>query len=801
MADAPSRTRFGSGIAALVYASATLALGWPALVGRFLVGPDSDQYVAGYAFRQFAARFLRETGGFPQWNPYQFGGMPYIAAMHGDIFYPTFILRLILPTDVAMTWGFMLHVFLAGWFTYLFLRRAGYDLAPALIGGLAYMMSGHIATYVHPGHDGKLFVSALFPLLLWSILALVRDGRRWGAGAIALVVGMQVLSPHPQLLQYSLLAGGAYALFVAVRGVRGATLTRRDAVRRLAIALGAVAVGLAIGAVQFLPVREYVAWSPRATGIGSYERATSFAKNPPEIVNAYVPEFTGILDHYWGANGIHFQGDYAGVVVLILAGAGLLALRGDRKRSEILFWAAATLVALFWALGAHTPFFKLVYYLVPGTKYFRAPDTVFFVGTLGIAVLAARGSERAIAGAIGRRYLIGWIVFGVAVALLGVSGALTDIARTIAPEQRVDLVDANAPALMAGTLRSLLVVLLTAGAVVWLGRRRDPVGQRGALVALVLLLAADLWVVNRQYWTFSPPASVLYAADSAIDYLADLREPGRALALPLAEPRSVAEYSGSGLMVHDVRNVFGYHGNELGRYNTLVGIPQGGGPSLESVQRVLGNPNVRRLTNLQYILTNSRRIGEIVPGVTQVAGPAIDDTSGATDYVYKLPDEAPFAWVAPVIVKAPDDAVLATVLDPRFDVTRAALFDSAARGVPGAEPPRSLPPATGVRVMVERYRPGAISLVLDRPAPAGSALIASENYYPGWRATVDGRPAAVARAQYVLMGVPLPAGARRVDLSFEDPAYDTGKVVTLLALVAAAAALAWGMVVERRTRV
>src|SRR5215213_1192585 len=78
---APSAPRFALGWAALVYAIGTMSLGYPALAGRFLVNPHSDQYIAGYAFREFAATTLRTTGHFPLWNPYLFGGMPYIAAM------------------------------------------------------------------------------------------------------------------------------------------------------------------------------------------------------------------------------------------------------------------------------------------------------------------------------------------------------------------------------------------------------------------------------------------------------------------------------------------------------------------------------------------------------------------------------------------------------------------------------------------------------------------------------------------------------------------------------------------------
>ena len=129
--------RFALGWASLVYVVAVMMLAYPALAGRFLVNPHSDQYIAGFAFREFAAQFMRTYGGFPQWNPYLYGGMPYIAAMHGDIFYPTFLLRLVLPTDVAMTWSFIIHVFLAGLFSYVFLRACGLGFFGALAGGLA----------------------------------------------------------------------------------------------------------------------------------------------------------------------------------------------------------------------------------------------------------------------------------------------------------------------------------------------------------------------------------------------------------------------------------------------------------------------------------------------------------------------------------------------------------------------------------------------------------------------------------------------------------------------------------------
>ena len=175
--------RFAATWATLTYAVCTMLLAWPALGGGFLVNPRSDQYTGGWPVRDFAGQALKAGQGIPEWNPYLFGGLPYIAAMHGDIFYPTALLRLLLPTDVGLTWGFILHIFLAGCFTYGFLRAWGFGFFPSLIAGIGYMMSGELAGLVSPGHDGKLFVSALMPLTLWFLVRGIRDARMWAWGS------------------------------------------------------------------------------------------------------------------------------------------------------------------------------------------------------------------------------------------------------------------------------------------------------------------------------------------------------------------------------------------------------------------------------------------------------------------------------------------------------------------------------------------------------------------------------------------------------------------------------------------
>jgi hypothetical protein len=367
----------------------------------------------------------------------------------------------------------------------------------------------------------------------------------------------------------------------------------------------------------------------------------------------------------------------------------------------------------------------------------------------------------------------------------------------VAPESRLEAVDANNTALVIGAIRSLIFVILAALAIFRAAEIRKVAGKFGPIVTIALLVALDLFIVNKQYWVFSPPASQIYASDAATRYLGNLSQPGRVIPLEMQDGGDAALYYGAELMTHRALDVIGYHGNEIARYNTLVAIEQGAGPGPETTRQILTNPNIRRLTATQYVLANSRQLATVLPGVVQVAGPSTEDASGRSNYVYRLPEPAPFAWVAPVIVKAADDAVLATIMNPRFDVQAAALFDPEAP-VTAGPPVTALPQPTGIVAHVDSYAPGKMALTLDRAAPAGSALIVAENYYPGWHATVDGKPGHIGRAQYSMIGVELPAGARKVELAFTSAPYETGKTVTWIAIIIALAALAGGVFMERR---
>jgi hypothetical protein len=509
---------------------------------------------------------------------------------------------------------------------------------------------------------------------------------------------------------------------------------------------------------------------------------------PEELINTYLPQFSGLLEQYTGKNGIHLHSEYIGAAVLVLTFLAFGAGAGLKRLTR--FFGILLLVAVLWSLGGNTPFYRLVYAIVPGTKFFRAPSTMLYVVQFATSVLAAIGVERALAGRLKTRYAIGWIGGALVVALLATTGALSNMAASFAIPQLAPMVESNRTSLIVGAWRSLLAVVAVCGILIALERRQLKPAAAGW--AIVGVIALDLWSIERLYWRFSAPASQLYATNPAIAYLKKLPQPARVVTLALQDGMPVASHDPdlqyNGLMVHGIRQVQGYHGNELGRYQQLYGADTG--------QPQIVNPAFWRLTNLQYVLTNLQELP--LEGATKVLGP-VRDAAGSTVFLYKLPGENPAAWVAPIAVKAPDASTLPTVLDPRFDAGRVALLDSAA-AVPSQPVPQQLPAPLDVKPRVTRYEPGHIRLELDKPAPAGSELVVSENYYPGWTATVDGRPAPTARADYTLIGVTLPTGGRVVELTFDDPPYHTGKAITLAALLLAVLATGVGVALDRRVR-
>ncbi|GAC1516882.1 MAG: hypothetical protein NVS1B4_14810 [Gemmatimonadaceae bacterium] len=759
----------------LTHPALLFAVGWaallgilfaPLLAGGVLVNPMSDAKDA-YVTRHFAAEVIRLWGEIPRWDPYIFGGLPFLGAMHGDQAYPISIaLRAIFPPALGIGLGFVIHLWAAAVGMLVFLRRLRLSWPAAIVGATAYGIGGPLIGLLFPGHDGKIYVLGLLPWALATILEAARTARPILFAAWGLLLGLMLLSPHFQMAYYASL------LLVALLAFTMATETPPARRWRVLVGMAVGSLGgLLLAGAQLYPFVEYLPFSPRSAARSSstgWDYATSWSLPAPELIGTVWGGFNGWLSTYWGTNAFKLHSDYIGLLVGVLAVTAIWGIPSGERRRHAWFWAGAVVIGALWALGGQTPFYRLPYALLPGISKTRAPGMMWGTVSVATSVLAALGFARVEAMPVeaqrrwGQRVALGGVTAAVLLALAG-----PGLIPTLATPERVDAAVAATPGAQWGILLGGFTVVAFA-VVAWLA-------PRWLAVAAVSLILLDLGIQDRRSIVIDPKGDALYRADGVVQALqkdaAGTTQPWRVL------PARV--YMDDYFIEHRIRSVLGYHGNQLHRYDELLGG--------HNVWNQLGNPQLWKLLAVRYVLTDQPIA---IPGLTPVAA-AAPTWLGDSAWVWRVAEPAPWAQIASLAIRATDDQVQATVLSPRFDPRRIVLVAPDApfgtSTVPAQLPP-VIDPAPQIRVT--EGRPGDYTIAIEGLTKDG-VLVVSENWFPNWTARVDGRPAPVARANATFLAVPVSANSRQVVLSLDAVAdrrgrYASGAGLVLLTLLALA---------------
>jgi len=763
-----------------------------------LLGTDTT--ALSYFARNFYTEFVRAFHRFPLWDPLLFGGIPFVEGMHGDIFYPPTLALFLLGTPAFWGWKMILHVFLAGVFCFLWLRRGlGLRRGPAFFGGLVYMMGADLVSLIFAGGDGKLLVSTLAPLAFWLTERAIRGRRVQDFAVLALGVALLMFTSHMQAAYFTVWGISAYFLFRLAQVWR-AERSAGGAARLLGLFALAGVLGVGVAAVQFVPPLLYLReWSHRAERTvqaeaqSAYEYSTQWSMHPEEAMAMVVPEFVGAnmpsdtkpANTYWGRNVFKLNHEYAGLVPLLLIPLAFVRRRDARSW----FFLALGVASLLYALGATTPAFRL-FYLIPGVKLFRAPSIIIFLVGLSVSTLGAIALQRFLEWREGspedrraaRRAL--WAAAGVlgVLALLESAGAVTGfwqgvIYPDMAPDKAAAF-QANLPAIRTGFWLAFLLAAAVAGA--WELASRDLLSARGALVLLAVLAAVDLYRVDRDFVRGTVLRNevidpVFFAPDGAIRFLQAEQargEPFRVLDIgTYGEPRGRVG-SPNLLAIHGLEQIGGHHGNELGRYRALVG-----GDGLANLtQRLLD------VTNTTY-LVSPQPLGD-APGFTEV----YRDPTAA---VYRNENAFPRAFLVGAVEVVPDElAMLRIIADEGLDLRRTALLPEPLPAGIALEPD----PVGTVEWLDREADRYTLRVTTDRPA----LLVISENYFPAWRATVDGEPATVLRADFTFRAVPVPAGTHEVRFEYRSEVLRASAFASLATLVLLLGAAVGGTLRGRR---
>lgn len=375
--------------APLAFAALALALCAPALFshGRTILSSrDCDIAMQFLSWREFGFKEL-SRGNLALWNPHVYSGIPFFGSFESALLYPPNWLGLFVSAPQAVNAAIALHLFLAGFFTYLWCRGAAISMAGSFLGGALFMLSGPYFLKIYAGHLPPLCAMAWAPALLAAVDAMrsaaeLQDKaalRRWTLIAV-FAAAMQILAGNPQYVYYTWLALAVY-LTLGINGAQARTLVLAYA----GVLLGA----LALCAVQVLGAWDAVAHSARQ-GF-TPEQAGSFSLPPENLATLFLPRLFGGV----GAGPQYFGRWYYWDACLFVGASSLVlaACAPLKKEKSARIAAIMVLILIVLALGAYLPSYKVLYHALPGYRLLRGSSKFGFLIALFLAPLAGMGFD------------------------------------------------------------------------------------------------------------------------------------------------------------------------------------------------------------------------------------------------------------------------------------------------------------------------------------------------------------------------------------------------------------------------
>jgi hypothetical protein len=551
------------------------------------------------------------------------------------------------------------------------------------------------------------------------------------------------------------------------------------------------------------------------------------------------PMYLGIynqLGQYWGEQPMTAGPVYVGAFVMFLFILGVILVKGPMK------WAllGVTVLSILLSWGKNfMAFTDLFLDLVPMYDKFRAVSSILVIAEFTIPLLAMMGLRELVchynkenARAYYRAMLISFVLTGGLSLLFAVAPSVFFPSYVSSMEMQglqqipadqlapllANLTEVRQSLFTADAWRSFWIIV--AGACVLLAFMRGKLKATPAVAILVVICVADLWTVDKRYLydsqfvprtaqedSFRPTQTdELILQDSTPDYRV----------LNLAS-NTFNENNTS----YWHKSVGGYHAAKLRRYQELIDahitpemhalfseVQQAGG-DMESVNGQVFP--VLNMLNTRYFIFPLQG-GQTAPLPNPYA-------LGNAWFV----DEVKWVDNANEELEAMND----------FDPARTAVVDKQFASVLGADIPQQesgaaidstevaieftdAPQGTGHEaldiddhdsewrgtVTLTHYEPNALTYEVE--SEQGGVVVFSEIYYPGWQATIDGEKAEIARANYVLRAMEMPAGHHTLVMTFDPQTIHTTEHIAFGALALLALAVVAALIIyirgARRTK-
>ncbi|WP_121355479.1 YfhO family protein [Flavisolibacter nicotianae] len=802
----------------------------PALEGKVLNQNDVTHWKGAIHQSQ---TYKEAHGEYPLWTKSLFSGMPaFQIGMPANNVLPWYmhaVLTLGLPKPIQ----FFFLACICFYFLCCVLRINPYI---GIFGSLAFAYATYNAVIIGVGHETKMWSIAYMAALLGCILIIYERRNYWlGAALTGLMTATMIAINHPQIDYYFFLVAGIMTIAYIIRWVKAKEFSHLT--KALSFTLVAGVVGLLINAVTFLATLEYqkrtirggsgeltekhagdaengltkdyafdyslgkaepiVMMVPRAFGgssdkeeVSSEEsKAVEALRTLPQQLQQQLP-----LSFYWGGIGGTSGPPYVGALICFLAIIGFFVLDNRYK-----WWIlAAVVLSIFMSWGKYfLGFNNLLYHFLPLYNKFRAPSMILVIPQLLLPLLATLAVDKVATEKEAHPFMPyfkkGLIAVGVVLAIFFLCYLSFDYKSMQDQELLKQVASANQPQLseavrtfydgmiadrkslfLSDILRTIGFCLLGAGAL-YLAVRKiiKPLvlGLILAVVALIDLLPVDSKYLNQESYMEPSENEAGFAANNFDQQI--LADKSYFRVFNLYNPFN--------------ENFTSYHFNAVGGYHPA---------KLRIYQELIENELSKELQTISGVLQSSPT------GLDSISLPALnmlntkyiigkDPQNGQTKFALPNKGALGAAWLVrslKVVKDAKEEMAALATLQPKDTAVIQQSFRSNVKGNGNWTAQGS--------ITLDKNDNDVVEYTFN--SNEEQFAVFSEVYYDaGWKAFIDGKQTPIAKVNYVLRGLQVPAGAHKIVFKFEPQDYLLGRKLTtvfqivLLLLIAAAIFFEW----------
>ena len=675
-----------------------------------------------YPWRQLAFDLL-QRGELPLWNPYTHAGTPLLANIQTALFYPINFLYFFIPFNTVWTIQVIAQPVLLAIFMFLFLTEIGISKKASTLGSLALALSGFSIAWLE--WNTTLHTLVWLPLGLYCVEKIMKkEELRWFV-LLGFSVSCIVFAGFLQTAFYALFLLGCYAV------LRVVTIGKGHDRKKILTGLTAVlAIVVVVTSIQWLPTLKLINRSARSFDQGNVLERDDWFLPWQNLVQFVAPDYFGnpATLNYWGIfNYTEFVG-YIGIAPLILAFMGIVS-PGKRLKQTQRFFLLVLAAALLFALP--NPISRFPFMMNLPLVSSAQPSRLMMIIDLSLSVLVAIGAENiftklkeektklilpALTASLG---IIALMLFGMWIVALGFSPLRIHI-----PPEYLQIAKRNLilPTMLF-TLTSLSIASLTIIS-------KINIRIRGRLLSVIFLLlflltAGDLLRFAAKFTPFSVE-QYLFPDTKVINFL---KSDSGAWRYMTTDARILPPNFS---VVYRLQTIEGYDPIYIGRYGTLIASAQKDEPVLEptAFHRIIRPENIDSpmydLLNVKYVLALTDLQDEKLEKVFQ---------EGETR-IYRNMQVFPRAFVISDYQQPEDDR---RALDQALRLRKSDIEETAE---------------------ILDYTENAVRIGVS--SEVGGMLVVSDMYYPGWSATLDGKPLPVERVLYALRGTMIPPGYHEI---------------------------------------